>query len=276
MLLMPILLASVAAQAGEATPPVAAVAPTVEQRIAQASDIGGILYAFDRAAWVSSDALTAAIPKERLGALGGYVVETVDPRILRVTYYRGAVADARAFFVADVRDGKVIRQDVLADPIPLTAAQMVLARAREVAAQRATERAYKPCTPFPFNTVVLPSRNAGPVAVYLLSAQQDAGSYPVGGHYRVVVGSDGKVLGSRPYSVGCLNMARPTLPAGATPVGVVVNHLLDPAPTELHVLASYNMRMPLFVSTREGRMWKVEGAKITPSDPKGTATQPRR
>lgn len=269
MLLMPILLASVAAQAGEAAPPAAAAAPTVEQRIAQASSIGGMLYAFDRAAWVSSDALTAAIPKERLGALGGYVVEAVDPQILRVTYYRGAVADAQAFFVADVRDGKVVRQDVLANPVPLTATQTVLARAREVAAKRAQERAYKPCTPLPFNTVVLPSRGAGPVAAYLLSAQQDAGSYPVGGHYRVIIGSDGKVLGSRPYSVSCLNMARPKLPAGAAPVGVMVNHLLDPAPTEIHVFTSYSMRMPVLVSTRDSRAWKVEGAKITPFDLKG-------
>lgn len=159
MLLLPLLLAAVAAQAGEASPPAAVAAPTVEQRIAQASSIGGMLHAFDRAAWVSSDALTAAIPKEQLDALGGYVVEPVDPQILRVTYYRGALAQAQAFFVADVRDGKVVRQDVLANPIPLTAAQAVLARARDIAAQRAQERAYKPCTPGPFNTVVLPSRS---------------------------------------------------------------------------------------------------------------------
>ena len=270
MLLMPFLLALVATPTGKPTPPVAADVPTVEQRIAQASGIGSMLYAYDRAAWVSSDALTAAIPKEQLAALGGYVVEPVEPHILRVTYYRGAVADAQAFFIADVRDGKVIRQDVLANPIPLTAAQTMLARARDVAAQHAQARAYKPCTPLPFNTVVLPSRGARPVAVYLLSAQQDADTYPVGGHYRVIVGPDDKALGSRPYSVSCLNMARPTLPAGATPVGVMVNHLLDPAPTEIHVFTSYAMRMPLFVSTRNARVWKVEDAKITPFAPKGT------
>ncbi|KKI20358.1 hypothetical protein [Sphingomonas sp. Ag1] len=268
MLLTPILLASVAAQAGEAAPPAAANAPTVEQRMAQASAIGAMLHAFDRAAWVSSDALTAAIAKDRLGALGGYVVEAADPQILRVTYYRGTAAEARAFFVADVRDGKVVRQDVLATPVALTDAQMVLARAREIAARHAAERAYKPCTPLPFNTVVLPPRGARPVAVYLLSARQDADSYPVGGHYRVIVGPDGTVVTSRPYSVGCLNITRPKLPAGATPVGVTVNHLLDPAPTEIHVFTSYSMRMPVLVSTREGRMWKVEGARITPFDPK--------
>lgn len=84
----------------------------------------------------------------------------------------------------------------------------------------------------------------------------------------MIVGPDGTVSGSRPYSVSCLNMARPNLPAGATPVGVMVNHLLDPAPTEIHVFTSYSMRMPLFVSTRDARTWKVEGAKITPFDPK--------
>jgi hypothetical protein len=269
MLLMPVLLASVAAHAGEAAPPAAAAAPTVAQRIAQASSIGGMLYAFDRAARVSSDPLTAAIPKKRLGALGGYVVEAVDPRILRVTYYHGVAADAQAFFVADVRDGKVVRQDVLANPVPLTATQTVLARARGRREARAQERAYKPCMPSPFNTVVLPSRGAGPVAVYLLSTQQDIDSYPVGGHYRVIVGPDGTAPGSRPFSVNCLNMARPKLPAGARPIGVMINHLLDPALTETHVFTSYSMRIPVFVFPREGRAWKVEGAKIMSFDPKG-------
>lgn len=269
MPLFPALLALATVQGPGSTPPAPpapGTMPSAEQRIAQASSIGGLLYAFDRAAWVSSDALTAAVPRDRLGGVGGYIVEAVDLGILRVTYYRGSAADAQTFFVADVQGGKVVRQEALAQPVALTARQTVLARAREVAAQRAQERSYKPCTPLPFNTVVLPSRSGGPVAVYLLSAQQDAGTYPMGGNYRVVVASDGKMLASRPYSVGCLNMTLPKLPAGAKPVGLMVNHLLDPVPTEIHVFASYSMRMPVFVATPDRRAWKVEGASIAPFD----------
>lgn len=203
-------------------------APSNEQRIAEAASLGRLIYTFDRAAWVSSDALTATIPKDQLASVGGYVVEASDAQTLRVTYYRGSAAAAQAFFVADVR-----------------------------------ERSYKPCTPFPFNTVVVPSRKGGPVAVYLLSAQQDAGTYPMGGNYRVIVASDGRVLASRPYSVSCLSLTVPKLPAGAKPVGCMVTHLLDPVPTEIHVFASYNLRMPVFVATADKRVWKVQGSDIT-------------
>lgn len=135
-------------------------------------------------------------------------------------------------------------------------------RAREIAVERARERNYKPCTDAPFNTVVLPSRDNGPVAVYLLSAQQKADTWPMGGNYRVIVASDGAVLASRPYSVGCLNVTQPRLPPGATPVGFIVSHLLDPTPTEVHVFASYSMHSPVFVTTPDRKVWKVEGRTI--------------
>lgn len=243
--------------------PTPASAASNEQRILEAASLGRLIYMFDRAAWVSSDALTATVAKDQLTGVGGYVVEPSDAQTLRVTYYRGSAATARAFFVADVREGKVVRKELLPTPVALSADQMVLARARDVAAERARERAYKPCNAIPFNTVVVPSRNGGPVAVYLLSAQQDARTYPMGGNYRVIVAPDGKVLASRPYSVSCLNMTVPKLPAGAKPVGFMVNHLLDPVPTEIHVFTSYNLRMPLFVATPDKRVWNVQGSKIT-------------
>lgn len=242
--------------------------PSNGQRIVEAASLGRLIYTFDRAAWVSSDALTATIPKDQLTGIGGYIVEASSVQTLRVTYYRGSAAAAQAFFVADVREGKVVRKELLATSVSLTANQVVLARARDVAAERTRERSYKPCTPLPFNTVVVPSRNGGPVAVYLLSAQQDAGTYPMGGNYRVIVAPDGTVLASRPYSVSCLSLTVPKLPAGAKPVGFVVNHLLDPVPTEIHVFASYSLRMPVFVVTPDKRVWEVQGSKIALSTAK--------
>lgn len=245
------------------TPVTVPSAPSNEQRIREAASIGQLIYVFDRAAWVSSDALTATISKDQLTGVGGYVVEPSGDQTLRVTYYRGRAAAALAFFVADVREGKAVRKQLLATPLALSANQLILARARDVATERARARSYEPCTPIPFNTVVIPSREGGPVAVYLLSAQPDAKTYPMGGNYRVIVATDGKMLASRPYSVGCLNLTVPILPAGAKPVGVAVNHLLDPVPTEIHVFASYSLRMPVFVATPDKRVWEVQGSRIT-------------
>lgn len=236
--------------------------PSDTSRIARSSSLGAQLHMFDRAAWVSSDALTAAVPRDRLAGIGGYVVERLDPDILRVTYYRGKAATAEGFFVADVRAGKVVKTQLLAAPVALTSAQSQLARARELAAETARSRGYTPCSRQPFNTVVLPPREDGSIAVYLLSPQRDAGTFPMGGHYRVLVSADGRVVTSRPFSVGCLDMSLPKLPAGATPIGVVVNSVLDPVPTEIHVFASYSLRMPVFVATRDKRLWKVTGSTI--------------
>lgn len=243
--------------------PVPADGAEVTERVAQASSVGSLLYAFDRAAWVSSDALTAQVPQDHLKGLGGYIVEIAEAGVLRVTYYRGAAATADVLFVVDVRDGEVVRSELLTHPVRLLPAQASLARAREIAVERARERNYKPCTNAPFNTVVLPSRDNGPVAVYLLSAQKTADTWPMGGNYRVIVAPDGAVSASRPYSVGCLNVTRPHLPAGAKPVGFIVSHLLDPTPTEVHVFASFSMHSPVFVTTPDKRIWKVEGRAIT-------------
>lgn len=240
-------------------------APTAEQRIARSATLGRLLFLLDRAAWVSSDALTATVPKDQLTGIGGYIVERADDQTLRVTYYRGGGSDARAFFVADVQDGKVVRKELLARPLALSTEQMRLAAARETAAEYARAHAYAPCTPVPFNTVVLPGPASAPILVYLLTAQQQAGTYPMGGNYRVVVGADGKAASARPYSVSCLNLTVPKLPAGAKPMGFSVNHLLDPVPTELHVFASFAMRMPLIVTTPDKRVWQVRGAQITPA-----------
>ena len=248
-----------------ANPAATADGPSNEERIADAASLGRLLYLFDQAAWVSSDALTAAVPKDRLAGVGGYVIEMPDRQTMRVTYYRGEAAAAQAFFVADVQAGKVLRHELLATPVALTAEQARLARARDVGVDRARAREYRPCTPAPFNTVVVPSRPGGPIMVYLLTAQQDAASYPMGGNYRVIVGPDGSVLASRPYSVSCINLTAPKLPAGAKPVGFTVTHLLDPVPTELHVLASYRMRSPLIVAASAKSIWTVRGSTIAPA-----------
>lgn len=149
------------------------------QRLTGSSAYGSMIYAFDRAAWVSTDSLLDSLPKDQLAGTGGYVIEPLDRETLRATYFKGEAANVRAFFTADVKRGKVIRHKVLAEPVPLTPAQMILARAREVARHEAGMHDYRPCTPAAFNTVVLPSTDDGRVTVYLLSPQVESGHYIV-------------------------------------------------------------------------------------------------
>ena len=254
----------VAALAVQAPP---AVMPKDErseaQRLADASVFGVMIYAFDRAAWVSTDSLMEIVPKDQLGGTGGYVIEPVDKDTLRATYFKGAAASARAFFVADVRAGKTVRHEILPEPVSLTPAQMILARAREIATQEAKAKGYRPCTAAPFNTVVLPSVNGAPVTVYLLSPQVTNDSYMMGGNYRVAIAPDGRIVGSRAFNTSCLNLTLPDKGKDTKVAGLFVNHLLDPVPTEIHVFASYSVLQPLFVLTPDKRTWQVRGRDIS-------------
>jgi hypothetical protein len=236
-----------------------------EKLIAHSTSIGKTLYTFDRAAWISTDALMKKVPRDHLSGPGGYVVEPVDAETVRVTYYRGMTTEARAFFTADIRDGKVVRDELLPEPVALTPRQAALAAARSIGAEAAASKGYKPCTAAPFNTVVLPSPDGGPTAVYLLSAQKETSSYPMGGYYRVMVGADGTVLDSRPFSNSCLVMKVPKPSARAESL-LFVTHLLDPAPTEIHVFISHSLNVSLIVGTSETRIWQVAGSNIVAAD----------
>jgi len=232
--------------------------------IARAAAIGSALFTLDRAAWVATDAAIAALTKEALQGEGGWVIEPAADRSAVVTFFRGDPAHAQAVFVATVREGKVVERRKIDAQTPLTPIQLRLAVARATATTTARVGNLSPCTPAPFNSVVLPSAAAeGPIAVYLLSAQLKAGEYPAGGHYRILIGADGKVAGERAFTRTCLTLATPALPKGAKPVGMFVNHLLDQTPTEIHVFTSLTARMPLFVGTPGGRVWQVAGTRIT-------------
>ena len=242
--------------------------PAEARTLEAIGDTGATIFAFDKAAWVSTDALMEMVPKDQLTGIGGYVVEPLGGGVLRATYFRGPAISAQAFFVADVKGDKVTRRELLAQPVPLTPGQMLLARAREIAKDTARAGDYRPCTPAPFNTVVVPMRPGGPVAVYLLTAQVTNKSYMMGGNYRVLIAPDGHVVGTRPFNVSCLAQTMPKLPKGAQPIGMVVNHLLDPTPTEIHVFTSYSMGSPLFVATEDKATgqktaWLVEGKRIS-------------
>lgn len=266
MLAMAILVA--AAQVAAAPPVIATQdSRSEQQRLADASIFGAMIYAFDRAAWVSTDSLMEVVPRDQLVGAGGYVIEPVDKDTLRATYFKGDAASARAFFVADVRGGKVVRHDILPEPAPLTPVQMILARAREIAKQEAGAKGYRPCTAAPFNTVVLPSVNGGPVTVYLLSPQVTNANYMMGGNYRVTIAPDGRIVGSRAFNTSCLNLKLPDRDEEKV-AGLFVSHLLDPVPTEIHVFASYSVQQPVFVLTPDKRTWQVRGRDISILSPR--------
>ncbi|MFN3943984.1 MAG: hypothetical protein ACK4K7_03520 [Allosphingosinicella sp.] len=232
-------------------------AQTAEERaqLDRVLERGRLLFALDRAAWVGTDDMVERIADPRGAGIRGYLAlpgrdgfEVIfhggsDQR--RVQVYRGVVAASgvvkREVFPADARP-------------PLAPVHRRMAEAVEAAARAG----HRPCGNRPFNPLVIPPRGeSDPIEVYLMTPQVDA-RLPAGGHFRVTVAPDGTVASSRPFTNSCLLLEDP---AGA--VGLIVSHLLDPVPTEIHVFTAMAAGVPLYVATRDpARSWEVSGNSI--------------
>ena len=253
-----LVLRALAALAVFAAPGMAAAAPARERAgIDFALERGRLLFELDRAAWVATDDMVARLPEWRTAGLAGYVAERIGDGFT-VTFYGGPDEVPVAFDAARVEKRRVESHTVFpaAARPPLTAAQLRLVAARE-AARKAFRR--QPCAEAPFNAAVIPpaAPNA-PIDVYMLTPQVKNGEYPLGGHYRLTVAADGKVS-ERAFTKSCLTMPQP--PGEAA--GLVVSHLLDPVPTEIHVFTAMTASVPVYVAVQQtGRLYEVTGERI--------------
>jgi hypothetical protein len=239
-----------------------AAEPTAAEQAAltQAEARGAMIYAYDQAAWHSTDELKRRLPASALPAIRGWVVEPKD-NLLRVTYFGLEDGVPHALFQADMRGAEVADSRVFTagEDRALAAATLRLAQARLAA----MDLGKTPCTAAVFNTVVVPpTERSGPAPVYLLSAMTTDGVYPFGGHYRVEVGPDGQVISQRPFTNACMNMKPGDAPKGAAGIGI--SHLLDPTPTdtEIHVFLSLWIGKPIFVVTGPDQIWALEAGKV--------------
>lgn len=237
-----------------------AAAQTVEERarLDWVEARGRLLYDLDRAAWVGTDDMLERVPDARSIGLRGYIVER-DGDALAVIFFGGPQDAPVAYYRGRVVDGRVVGREIYpADARPaLTPAQ------RRLTAVRAMVRQFeqRPCADAPFNTALIPPESAeDPVDLYLLTPQVRAGQYQFGGHHRITVAADGSVASSRAFTRGCFTFDGDQAPDDAE--ALMITHLLDPIPTEIHVFASLSARLPVYVATSDRRVWAVEGQRI--------------
>lgn len=246
--------------------------PTADQVAAakEAEVRGAEIYAYDQAAWHSTDRFVVDLKKRGMtlqsaqdAGFGGYVVEPAGGGLLMATYYTKKdgnwVAMARYWVLGSkVKKGSFLKPK---DDSSLSPMALKLIGAREKGADAAAEQKAFRCTRGNMNTVVLPPRADGSIPVYVMSSGVDPGVFPAGGHYRYVVGADGKLLSSRAFTKGCVNVDARNVPK--TAAGYGVSHILDPQPTEIHVFVSYNTTVKLFVVIEGSKdLWEVNKGKV--------------
>jgi hypothetical protein len=111
-----------------------------------------------------------------------------------------------------------------------------------------------------YNQVVIPTAESR-WAVYLIAATTDPNLVMLGRHYRFLISADGgSVVEWRAFSKTALALElHPAgMPEDASLEALVVTHLLDPIPTELHVWAALNYRTKLGVVIGSGTVWMID------------------
>ncbi len=150
---------------------------------------------------------------------------------------------------------------LLAAPIEALPAPAELSSNERAAAQaRTTALAFdSPRCGDAYDTVVLPSSVEAQWVVFLIP-RPSQGAVRLGGSTRVETEGD-VVTAWRPYTRSCID-----LNPAPNAVAMIVTHLLDPTPTEIHVFWSLWKGKPFYVTTVKNGLWKVEDGRIAKAD----------
>jgi len=224
-----------------------------------AEDRGRQIYLHDHAVVVVSDAAQPLFTEMVRQHLRGYITEEKGGAIVvtyygtgeggrLVAWYRGAVGpDGRLL-------GKVSQYEI---PQALSEFEERAAAARETG----MHYKFRPCAQN-YNSVVLPK--PGGWQVYLIAGTTDNNVVPFGGTYRIDLDASGhNIVADRGFTKSCLTLSTQTK-AGEKPVAIVVSHLLDPQPTEVHVFWQLWSRQQWYVGTTQNNSaWRIEKGQIS-------------
>ena len=224
---------------------------------------GRLLVAIARAGLVATQDMLTRVSDPNGAGITGWIAEPAGNSML-VTFYADGEADAaapKAIYRATVLGGRVTSRELFlgADRPALSPPQ-----ARMAAARNASENAeIRACTAQPFNVLVVPPASpSAPVDVYRISSPAQRGRFPLGGHFRSTVAANGAVE-TRGFANACTMIDAPPVPEGRQPPPIAVTHLLDPLPTEIHLLLAQTVGRPLLVVAGEPqRLWLVTGDRL--------------
>jgi hypothetical protein len=218
-----------------------------------AEDRGALIYAYDQAAWHSTDVFMQDIGLSPDRSLRGYVVVPDPDGRLRAIYYatspRGLVA-YRSYSVGSDKSVVRLTQD---NGSPLSGMALRMIAARDAALEYAGDNELGFCADARPNTVVLPPDANGHISVYIMTPQIETGYVPVGGHYRFDFNGENQLVSHRKFANSCLSIPPPS-EGGAV---FVMNHVLDEQPTEIHAFLSRTVAFPIAIIFESRDVWQA-------------------
>ncbi|MEO0463563.1 MAG: hypothetical protein AAF127_10555 [Pseudomonadota bacterium] len=207
------------------------------------------LYLYDQAAWHGTDALREDVTDLSKTGIRGWVINEVDAGH-EVVFYRPTQKGFEAVWsgVYAGRPGEVLDRTIY-QPGERVFTEMEASKA--LANSLVREQEFKRCSAKPFNSVVMATgKGDGSLYVYYLVPQESVDTVPLGGHYRFEV-KGGKVIGQRTFTNSCISMPLKGKDGGDEPEALMISHLLDPVPTEIHVFSTFAAGVPIYVMTTQ-------------------------
>lgn len=223
-----------------------------------AEDRGAQIYAYDQAAWHSTDAFVTDVDVSANPSLRGYIVVPDPDGRLRAIYYAASPSGLVAFRSYSVgADTSVVR--LTGDNgSPLSGVALRMIAARQAALEYAGANRLGFCAEARPNTVVLPPDASGNVSVYIMTPQIESGNVPAGGHYRFEFASDNRLLSHRKFTNSCLTIPPPEKGVST----FVMSHLLVDQPTEIHAFLSLMVPFPLAIIFESKDMWTAHKGRL--------------
>lgn len=223
--------------------------------IQAAESLGEQAFRHDRAAWHATDALRKLRTFRRDRRVQGWITQAGDAGIT-VTFVGGGEGEPLALYRATILESGTLLGEpvVLKSPQPLDEYEGSAARARALALGLPFEACGKN-----YNTIVLPNDAGGSKwIVYLFPGTTKNDVVPLGGSFRVDVDLSNDTSTLRAYTRSCIELQN-----DPRAVGLMVTHLMDPVPTEVHVFWNLWANKVLYVGTSQGgALWVLEGGRI--------------
>lgn len=206
---------------------------------------GRLLGVIERSGRMATQDMLSRISDPDGAGITGWIAEA-EGNGVAVTFYADTASGPVTVYRITINGGRIVSRNVY---LAGTRPPLNPLQARMAAARAATGRLEnRPCAGEVFNVFVVPPLTPdGTIDVYQISPQTQRGVYPLGGHFRTSVASDGTVAATRGYTNACVNATVTDPPAGARPAPIAVTHLMDPLPQDIHAFISAWTGHPLLV-----------------------------
>ncbi len=243
--------------------------PIREFDLATLGRLGREIYRHDQIAWHGTDAVFDKIGQAKMAEeqCCGWGVDTSGAEPLLRFVRKAGDGEEAAYDVRFPKEGEPTIS--IPEKRELAEHQQASRRAFATATAGFAEKQLPLCRcRGSYNFVVLDDPSGAGFLVYLLRPKDANDSIPIGGHYRISVSADGKqVTQIDRLWRSCLTMDRRAGgPEGSAMVAASMSHIVSATPVETHVFLSLQERLPFYVVTDDGRMWKVDAGEIKLAD----------